>query len=85
MTAATMKRVGERSMGGVHHNGGFPHHSSFEPGVQEKLRQSVPRKRIGRPDDIARAVLFFADPANDYLTGQLIYVCGGRSLASPSV
>ncbi|APX26175.1 MULTISPECIES: SDR family NAD(P)-dependent oxidoreductase [Salipiger] len=62
-----------------------PMFASFEPGVQEKLRQSVPRKRIGRPDDIARAVLFFADPANDYLTGQLIYVCGGRSLASPSV
>jgi NAD(P)-dependent dehydrogenase (short-subunit alcohol dehydrogenase family) len=62
-----------------------PMFAGFEPEVQEKLRQSVPRKRIGRPDDIARAVLFFADPSNDYLTGQLIYVCGGRSLASPSV
>ena len=62
-----------------------PMFAGFEPEVQEKLRQSVPRKRIGRPDDIARAVLFFADPANDYLTGQLIYVCGGRSLPSPSV
>lgn len=62
-----------------------PMFAGFEPEVQEKLRQSVPRKRIGRPNDIARAVLFFADPANDYLTGQLIYVCGGRSLASPSV
>lgn len=62
-----------------------PMFAGFEPEVQEKLRQSVPRKRIGRPDDIARAVLFFADPANDYLTGQLIYVCGGRSLSSPSV
>lgn len=62
-----------------------PMFESFTEEVQEKLRQSVPRKRIGRPDDIARAVLFFADPQNDYVTGQLIYVCGGRSLASPSV
>jgi 3-oxoacyl-[acyl-carrier protein] reductase len=62
-----------------------PMFAGFTEEAQEKLRQSVPRKRIGRPDDIARAVLFFADPANDYLTGQLIYVCGGRSLSSPSV
>lgn len=62
-----------------------PMFAGFTDEVQEKLRQSVPRKRIGRPDDIARAVLFFTDPANDYLTGQLLYVCGGRSLSSPSV
>lgn len=62
-----------------------PMFDSFAEEVQEKLRNSVPRKRIGTPEDIARAVLFFADPANDYLTGQLIYVCGGRSLGSPSV
>ena len=62
-----------------------PMFDGFTEEVREKLRGSVPRKRIGLPDDIARAVLFFADPANDYLTGQLIYVCGGRSLSSPSV
>ncbi len=62
-----------------------PMFDSFEDEVQEKLKNSVPRKRIGRPDDIARAVLFFADAENDYLTGQLLYVCGGRSLSSPSV
>lgn len=62
-----------------------PMFESFAADVQDRLRQSVPRKRIGRPDDIARAVLFFAAPENDYLTGQLIYVCGGRSLSSPSV
>lgn len=62
-----------------------PMFESFKDELQEKLRKSVPVKRIGRPDDIARAVLFFASTENDYLTGQLLYVCGGRSLASPSV
>ncbi|MDD9723600.1 SDR family NAD(P)-dependent oxidoreductase [Sulfitobacter sp. PR48] len=62
-----------------------PMFAGFTTEVQEKLRASVPRKRIGRADDIARAVLFLADPSNDYVTGQLIYVCGGRSLSSPSV
>lgn len=62
-----------------------PMFASFAPEAQDRLRQSVPRKRIGRPDDVARAALFFAAPENDYVTGQVLYVCGGRSLSSPSV
>jgi 3-oxoacyl-[acyl-carrier protein] reductase len=42
-------------------------------------------ERIGQPADIARAVRFFAEPGSSYVTGQLLYVCGGRSLGSPSV
>jgi 3-oxoacyl-[acyl-carrier protein] reductase len=57
----------------------------FAPEVQAKLKASVPVKRIGHADDIANAVLFFLDPASSYVTGQVLYVCGGRSLSSPSV
>ena len=39
----------------------------------------------GQPDDIGNAVRFFAEPHSSYVTGQLLYVCGGRSLSSPSV
>jgi 3-oxoacyl-[acyl-carrier protein] reductase len=53
--------------------------------VVEGLKKSVPMQRIGQPDDIAQAVRFFAEPASSYITGQLLYVCGGRSLSSPSV
>jgi 3-oxoacyl-[acyl-carrier protein] reductase len=53
--------------------------------VQTRLKESVPAKRIGTPDDIALAVEFFLDPAASYITGQILYVCGGRSLSSPSV
>lgn len=53
--------------------------------VQQSLRKTVPMERIGQPDDIARAVRFFAEPGSSYVTGQLLYVCGGRSLSSPSV
>lgn len=52
---------------------------------RERLEKTVPMGRIGLPADIARAVAFFAAPENSYVTGQLIYVCGGRSLSSPSV
>jgi 3-oxoacyl-[acyl-carrier protein] reductase len=58
---------------------------SYADEVRDKLKKTVPVGRIGQPDDIAKAVLFFADPDNSYVTGQLLYVCGGRSLSSPSV
>jgi 3-oxoacyl-[acyl-carrier protein] reductase len=35
--------------------------------------------RIGRPDDIARAVVFLASPASDFITGINLHVCGGSS------
>ena len=53
--------------------------------VRKSLHKTVPMERIGQPEDIARAVRFFAEPGSSYVTGQLLYVCGGRSLSSPSV
>lgn len=58
---------------------------NFAPDVQAKLKESVPVKRIGTAEDIANAVVYFLDPISSYVTGQLLYVCGGRSLSSPSV
>jgi 3-oxoacyl-[acyl-carrier protein] reductase len=58
---------------------------NFAPGVQARLKDSVPVRRIGTPEDIALAVEFFLNPAASYVTGQTLYVCGGRSLSSPSV
>jgi len=58
---------------------------NFTDEVQTKLKETVPVKRIGTPDDIGLAVEFFLDPAASYVTGQTLYVCGGRSLSSASV
>jgi 3-oxoacyl-[acyl-carrier protein] reductase len=49
------------------------------------IAKSIPVGRLGRSDDVARAVAFFADPANSFVTGQLLYVCGGASIASISL
>ncbi|MBB3176642.1 SDR family NAD(P)-dependent oxidoreductase [Variovorax sp. Sphag1AA] len=51
----------------------------------DRIRGTIPVGRLGRPDDIAHAMLMFASPQASYITGQTIYVCGGRSLSSPSV
>jgi 3-oxoacyl-[acyl-carrier protein] reductase len=58
---------------------------NFAPEVQSRLKDSVPARRIGTAEDIAQAVAFFLAPAASYVTGQTLYVCGGRSLSSPSV
>jgi 3-oxoacyl-[acyl-carrier protein] reductase len=58
---------------------------TFKPEVQARLKETVPARRIGTSADIALAVEFFLDPAASYVTGQTLYVCGGRSLSSPSV
>ena len=44
--------------------------------------EEVPLGRIGEPDDVARAVVFLCDPANDWITGALLAVDGGLSLGS---
>ncbi|MHB8244987.1 MAG: glucose 1-dehydrogenase [Acidimicrobiales bacterium] len=50
--------------------------------VQQRLIASIPVGRIGGPDEIARAVAFFAAEESWYVTGQLLYVCGGRSIGA---
>ncbi len=50
--------------------------------IQERLLSTVPVGRIATPADIANAVLFFAADESSYVTGQILYVCGGRSLGS---
>ena len=48
----------------------------------QRLAASLPRRRLGTAEDIARATWFFLDPANDWITGQTLFVCGGASLGS---
>lgn len=55
---------------------------SEESDKAKALARSLPRQRLGRPEDIARATMFFLDPANDWVTGQTLFVCGGSSLGS---
>jgi (2S)-[(R)-hydroxy(phenyl)methyl]-succinyl-CoA dehydrogenase BbsD subunit len=50
--------------------------------VQERLTKSVPVGRLATPADIANAALFFASDESSYVTGQLLYVCGGRSVGA---
>ena len=48
----------------------------------EQIAKTLPVRRLGRPDDVARAVMFLLSPDNGFVTGQCIFVCGGASLGT---
>lgn len=47
--------------------------------ITERDRRQHPSGRVGMPGDIARACLFLADPANDFVDGQNIVIDGGMT------
>src|SRR5690554_3884872 len=52
---------------------------------EANIAKGIPVQRLGRADDVARAVMFFCDPANSFITGQTLYVCGGASVSSVTI
>jgi 3-oxoacyl-[acyl-carrier protein] reductase len=48
--------------------------------TRESLQASIPLKRLGDPQDIARVVAFLASEAAAYVTGQVIAVDGGMTI-----
>jgi 2-hydroxycyclohexanecarboxyl-CoA dehydrogenase len=48
---------------------------------REAFLRAIPMRRFAKPSDIADAVLFFASSRSDYITGQVISVSGGLTLA----
>ena len=48
----------------------------------DKVIQAIPVKRLGQPEDVARAVMFFAAREAGFVTGQVLYVCGGTSVGT---
>jgi 2-hydroxycyclohexanecarboxyl-CoA dehydrogenase len=49
--------------------------------VLESMARGIPFRRLGRPDDLAGAVAFFASSDSDFITGQVLSVSGGLTMA----
>lgn len=45
--------------------------------VKESINNQIPLKRVGRPEEVAKAVYFLAGEENSYITGQVLNVDGG--------
>ncbi len=48
--------------------------------VRVALERAIPFRRVAKPEEIARAVTFFASPVSDYVTGQVLSVSGGLTM-----
>ena len=48
-----------------------------DPTFRANIEARIPLGRVGEPAEVATAVLFFASPASDFITGQTLYIDGG--------
>ena len=55
---------------------------SNPPGTPKTLalEAAIPVGRVGQPDEVAHTVSMFLDPRAGFVTGQVLYVCGGMSV-----
>jgi 2-hydroxycyclohexanecarboxyl-CoA dehydrogenase len=49
--------------------------------VKDALIKAIPLRRLGKPEEVADAVLFMASDGASYMTGQVISVSGGLTMA----
>ena len=56
----------------------------IEPGSEREraLATAIPVRRLGRSEDVAHAVMFCAAREAGFVTGQVLYVCGGGSVGT---
>jgi 3-oxoacyl-[acyl-carrier protein] reductase len=50
------------------------------PETEKNLARTYPLRRLGRPEDIANAVIFMASTQADWITGQVLFVGGGNRM-----
>lgn len=51
--------------------------SVLTPEIEKKMLEHTPIKRLGEVEDIAGAVLYFAAPVSEWVSGQVLFVNGG--------
>lgn len=49
--------------------------------IRDGLTKVIPMRRVGKPSEIAAAILGFVGPAGDYVTGQILSASGGLTMA----
>lgn len=80
---AAIELVEHRIRVNIIHPGWIDTPGEREHASEEELQSSaakLPWKRLGRPDEVARGVIFLCDPASDYVTGSTLAIDGGINL-----
>jgi len=55
--------------------------SGVDANLQQALIRAIPLRRLAQPEEVASAVLFFASDDAAYITGQVLSVSGGLTMA----
>lgn len=50
------------------------------PKVEERIKNEIPLRRLGEPEDFEGLAVFLASDASRYMTGQALTVCGGSNM-----
>jgi 3-oxoacyl-[acyl-carrier protein] reductase len=53
--------------------------SKLPEDVRKAWAEQIPLRRGGKPEDVAKACVFLASDLSDYITGQVLNVCGGMN------
>jgi gluconate 5-dehydrogenase len=51
-----------------------------DPTFRANIEARIPLGRVGEPEEVASAVLFFASPASNFVTGQTLFLDGGLTV-----
>lgn len=63
----------------------FLRHHPVGSDAYNNIAQAVPVQRMGKPDDIAAAAEFLISDDASFVTGQVLYVCGGLTLGAAPI
>ncbi len=81
----TIGLAGETALEGIRVNGVRPgfiytdlHAKGGEPARVDRVKEFVPMKRGGQPDEVAAAILWLLSAEASYITGTILDVSGGR-------
>ena len=83
MDALTKTLARQLAPYGIHVNGVAPHaietemSAEWSPEKRKAIVDAIPLKRLGKPEDVAEAVLFLASDSAAFITGEIIDVNGG--------